>query len=195
MQVEWSKRAAYIRQRHAIEPAWANEAVNDDHAAWLTPDPASRSGYTVRVVGYSPSAAALLTVILVGADADPDEPPDADWWGSNAWHCPRLSPVRRGRHMSKIDDLLAEEGAAGENYPLPEQVTAARPNLGRPTVVSVRLSANEHADLQRAATDANLPISTLIRIWALDRLNAERTGGTVGERLARLERHVFQDTV
>lgn len=96
--------------------------------------------------------------------------------------------------MSKIDDLLAEEGAAAENYPLPEQATAARPNLGRPTVVSVRLSANEHADLQHAATVANLPISTLIRIWALDRLNTERTGSTVGERLARLERHVFQDT-
>jgi hypothetical protein len=82
---DWSKRADYIRQRHGIEPAWADEAVNDDHAIWLVPDPASRSGRAVRVLGYSPSAAAVLTVILVSADADPDEPPDADWWGSNAW--------------------------------------------------------------------------------------------------------------
>ena len=27
----------------------------------------------------------MLTVILVAADADPTEVPDADWWGSNAW--------------------------------------------------------------------------------------------------------------
>lgn len=24
-------------------------------------------------------------MILVRADADPDERPDGDWWGSNAW--------------------------------------------------------------------------------------------------------------
>lgn len=96
--------------------------------------------------------------------------------------------------MSKIDDLLAEEGAAAENHRLPEDVIASRPNIGRPSVVSVRLSPDEHADLQRAAAEANLPISTLIRVWALDRVRNERSGGTVSERLARLERQVFQDT-
>lgn len=102
--------------------------------------------------------------------------------------------------MSKIDDLLAEEGTAAENYAMPEQlpenVTASRPNLGRGSVVSVRLSAEEHGQLQQAAQDANLPVSTLIRIWALDRLRAERdsTAGTVTERLARLEREVFPHT-
>lgn len=102
--------------------------------------------------------------------------------------------------MSKIDDLLAEEGAAAEDYQLPEElpghVTVSRPNLGRGTVASVRLSAEEHGQLQRAAEDAHLPVSTLIRMWALDRLHAERegTGGTVAERLARLEHEVFQRT-
>jgi len=64
-------------------------------------------------------------------------------------------------------------------------------------VVSVRLSAEEHGQLQRAAEEAGLPVSTLIRIWALDRLRAESEGvaGTVAERLARLEREVFQRTV
>lgn len=52
---------------------------------WQVPDPASRSGLSVRVIGYSPSARAVLTVILVSADADPDERPVGDWWGSNAW--------------------------------------------------------------------------------------------------------------
>ncbi len=100
--------------------------------------------------------------------------------------------------MSKVDDLLADEGASAENYQmperLPEHVKVIRPNLGRGAVVSVRLSDDEHAQLQRAATDANLPVSTLIRIWALDRLHAERESGTVSQRLARLERHVFRHT-
>jgi len=102
--------------------------------------------------------------------------------------------------MSRIDDLLAEEGAAAENYDLPEQlpgnVKVSRPGLGRGTVVSVRLSAEEHAELHQAAEAAGLPVSTLIRMWALDRLRAERDSatGTVAERLARLERAVFQRT-
>jgi hypothetical protein len=58
----------------------------------------------------------------------------------------------------------------------------------------VRLSAEEHRQLKHAAEEAHLPISTLVRIWALDRLRAEEQGGSarVGERLARLERAVFQ---
>lgn len=100
--------------------------------------------------------------------------------------------------MSKIDDLLAEEGAAAESYEVPEElpghVRVGRPHAGRGMVVSVRVSDDEHGQLQRAATEANLPVSTLIRIWALDRLYAERAGagGTVAERLGRLEREVFQ---
>jgi len=99
--------------------------------------------------------------------------------------------------MSKIDDLLAEEGAAAEAHEategLPEHVRVTRPNLGRSTVVSVRLSAEEHGRLERAASEANLPLSTLIRIWALDRLRAESSGigGSVAGRLERLERAVF----
>ena len=104
--------------------------------------------------------------------------------------------------MNRIDDLLAEEGAAAERPPtpesLPEHVSVSRPNLsrptlGRPTVVSVRLSAEEHRQLQSAAKDAGLPVSTLIRLWAMDRLRAERESaeGSIAERLARLEREVF----
>lgn len=98
----------------------------------------------------------------------------------------------------KIDEVLAEEGAASEDYEiphtLPENVEVSRPNLGRPTVVSVRLSEDEHARLQGAADKANLPVSTLIRVWALDRLRAEDEGhgASVAERLTRLERAVFQ---
>jgi hypothetical protein len=99
--------------------------------------------------------------------------------------------------MSKIDDLLADEGDAAENYEMPEElpehVHVSRPTLGRQSVVSVRLSATEHEQLRHAAGEASLPVSTLIRIWALERLHAEEdgAGGTVPERLARLEHEVF----
>ncbi len=102
--------------------------------------------------------------------------------------------------MSRIDNLLAEEGAAAEAYEtpnqLPEHVKASGPNLPRSTVVSVRLSAEEHGRLQHAAEEAHLPISTIIRLWALDRLHAEEqgSGGGVNDRLARLEEAVFQQS-
>lgn len=98
----------------------------------------------------------------------------------------------------KIDEVLAEDGAAAESHELPdslpESVDVSRPNLGRSTVVSVRLSSAELARLQHAAEEANLPVSTIIRIWALDRLRAEEdgNGASVAERLVRLERAVFQ---
>jgi hypothetical protein len=83
--VDWSKRAEYVRLRHGVEPTWADEAVDDAHAVWLVPDPASRSGHAARVIGYSSSAREVLTVILVDAEVDGEERPDGEWWGSNAW--------------------------------------------------------------------------------------------------------------
>ncbi len=83
--IDWAKRASYVRSRHGLETTWANEAANDPGAAWLSPDPTSASGLSVRVIGYSPSANGILTVILLNADTDPADPPDGDWWGANAW--------------------------------------------------------------------------------------------------------------
>ena len=83
--LDWSKRAEYVRSRHGVEPAGGDEAVEDDHAVGLTPDPVSRGGRSVRVIGYSITAQEVLTVILVAADVDVTERPAGDWWGSNAW--------------------------------------------------------------------------------------------------------------
>jgi len=62
---------------------------------WLMPDPASQSGHSVRMIGYSGSAGAVITVVLVDVGADPDERPDRDWWGSNAW---MANDCDRGRY-------------------------------------------------------------------------------------------------
>jgi hypothetical protein len=95
----------------------------------------------------------------------------------------------------KIDDILEEEGAAAEQYELQEKVVdhveVSRPNLGKATVVSVRLSAGEHERLQRAADAIHLPVSTFLRVSALSHLDAGKDSGSVGERLARLEQAVF----
>ena len=100
---------------------------------------------------------------------------------------------------TRADDLPAEEGAAAERYELadlPAGVTANRGNLGRPTVVSVRPSSAEHEQLQRAAEEGHPPVSTLIRIRALDHLRRGEGGddASVRERLARLEKAVFDRT-
>lgn len=64
---------------HATTPAEANEAVNDADAFWMDPDPKSTSGKSVRVIGWSRTADAVLTVILVRNE---DE---SGWYGANGW--------------------------------------------------------------------------------------------------------------
>ncbi len=63
--VDWSYRADYIRERHGIEVEWTDEALEDPDAVRIDPDPASRSGRSVRTIGYSPKAGHLVTVITV----------------------------------------------------------------------------------------------------------------------------------
>jgi hypothetical protein len=51
--------------RHGIEPTWANEALDDPDRVVITPDPASRSGRTVRPIGWSHRASRIITVITL----------------------------------------------------------------------------------------------------------------------------------
>jgi hypothetical protein len=63
--VDWSHRADYMRERHGMEVEWANEALEEPDALRIEPDPASRSGRSVRTIGNSTSAGCLVTVITV----------------------------------------------------------------------------------------------------------------------------------
>ena len=63
--VNWSYRADYMQERHGIHVDWANEALEDPDALRIDPDPASRSGRSVRTIGNSPTAGCLVTVIAV----------------------------------------------------------------------------------------------------------------------------------
>ncbi len=73
--------AAHIRTRSTrypgaqdIDPAWTLETAADPDRVLRNPDPRSRVGY-LRLIGYSPTADCVITVI-----ADPD-----DWSGVTAW--------------------------------------------------------------------------------------------------------------
>jgi hypothetical protein len=95
--------------------------------------------------------------------------------------------------MSKIDDLIAAEGAAAEEEQLAENATAERRNLGRSVMFSIRLNPDELAELERYAGQRGLPARTLARAWILARLH-EETGDQddLRARVARLEQAVFR---
>lgn len=69
-----------MQEHHQISVEEANEALADADALLFDPDPKSRSGVAARVIGYSPSAVAVLVVILVRREDRP-----AAWWGANGW--------------------------------------------------------------------------------------------------------------
>jgi hypothetical protein len=60
----------------------------DVDAVWFDPDPASRSGRSVRVIGYSHGRRAILTVILVHDG-------EGAFYGANGWES---SPADRRRY-------------------------------------------------------------------------------------------------
>ncbi|CAN5378649.1 hypothetical protein BH09ACT7_BH09ACT7_36940 [soil metagenome] len=76
MAVDWSIRGEYIAKR-AMTPAIASEALADPDAQVLNPDPASKSGVSVRTIGYSATVGALITAITVEEDGVV--------CGTNAW--------------------------------------------------------------------------------------------------------------
>lgn len=63
--VDWSHGAAHMWNEHRVTVAEANEALNDPDAVVLDPDPKSKSGRSVRVIGWSGVRGDVLTVLVV----------------------------------------------------------------------------------------------------------------------------------
>lgn len=84
VEVRWTKaRAEHMATRSDrypdatdIEVQWTQEAVADARAVISDPDPRSRTG-AVRIVGYSPAAGFVITVITRRLDDG--------LWGVTAW--------------------------------------------------------------------------------------------------------------
>jgi len=94
-EVDWTEAIDHIRHRGQrqdqpaefdLEPEWATEALADPHR--LVGSAGSRSGLTIKVLGWSPSAPARQTGQrgrLVKVIAAPkDHPPAGQWWGATA---------------------------------------------------------------------------------------------------------------
>jgi hypothetical protein len=52
---DWTHGAAHMWTNHKVTMTEAGEAVADIDAVWFDPDPNSKSGQSVRVIGYSRS--------------------------------------------------------------------------------------------------------------------------------------------
>lgn len=88
---DWSYRGDYIWKR-GLTPTEANEALEDPERIVLTPDPASQSGRGVRVIGYSSTAGAVVTVIVLEDEGIT--------YGVNAWKA-NEKDVRRYQGMEE----------------------------------------------------------------------------------------------
>lgn len=68
--------------------------------------------------------------------------------------------------------IAQDESEATRDEPLPDGVRGQR--RGRSVVQSVRLPAEEFAEIERIAAQAEVPVGALIRGWVLAALAAER---------------------
>lgn len=91
--LDWRHRDDYI-SKHDMTPRWADEAFADPNRLVLDPDPASKSGRTIRVIGWSHSLQKLVTVIVLSDD-------DVTW-GVNAW---RSNSTDQSRYREEAIDV------------------------------------------------------------------------------------------
>lgn len=76
--VDWSHAEGHLRERGRITVAEANDALADPERVVIDPDYNSKSGRSVRIIGFSPLAGWLLTIIVVEEDGRE--------YGVNGWH-------------------------------------------------------------------------------------------------------------
>ena len=63
--LDFETAAEHIWQGHRILMDWVREACSDDDRVILDPDPASRSGQSLRIVGFSASFGHPVTVVAI----------------------------------------------------------------------------------------------------------------------------------
>lgn len=75
--VDWSERATYMFTRHGVTTAQAAEVIEDPEAVWIEPDYNSKSGRSIRVIGYCQSRHEILSILLVRDEGKV--------WGANGY--------------------------------------------------------------------------------------------------------------
>lgn len=177
-----------------LTPAEANEALADPARVVINPDPVSKSGRGVRIIGFSITAQTLLTVIVLEDEGTPSE--------STHGHPTRPTNAatrNRSNHMTKkgradvsfategdLAARLAEESDAIEanpDAPITDRTTVTRGH-GRTKVLQIRLNDTELAELERISATRGLPPSTVAREAILRLIDPEQTRQIEGKRLA-----------
>lgn len=90
----------------------------------------------------------------------------------------------------ELERRIRDDAEASREDPLPSAVIGARPNHGRSTVYSVRLTSDEVAAVQAAADRAGLPASTLVRSWIVERARDENASGAEARLRALIHEEV-----
>lgn len=91
----------------------------------------------------------------------------------------------------ELERQLRDEAEANRDAPLPGDTLGTRPNPGRSTVYSVRLTADEVAAVQDAADRAGLPASTLVRSWIVERLKSGSPSAAEANLRALIHEEVY----
>jgi len=187
---DWSHRGDYIA-KHGVNPVEADEAIADPDRVVLNPDPASKSGRGVRVIGYSITAQAILTVIVldhegttIGVNARKANPKDQRRLRGHGDIMTTKGDIMTTQKETKKDltALLAEEADAidaNRDAAITEATTVSRGH-GRSKTLQIRLNPEELEELERVAAGRGLPTSTVAReaILRLIRPAAARSAAT-----------------
>ncbi len=64
-EIDWTFAEEHMWSSHMIVAPWVIEGAQDPRRLVVNPDPASHSGTSLRVLGFSPSAGRVLAVVLV----------------------------------------------------------------------------------------------------------------------------------
>lgn len=101
MDVDWQHSAGHAWSKHQVSVDQADEALADPDALLYDPDPTSKSGVSARLIGYSPSAAVVLVVIIVRRADRPGA-----WWGATGW---RANSTDRNTYRQRLDERDSDE--------------------------------------------------------------------------------------
>jgi hypothetical protein len=85
---------------------------------------------------------------------------------------------------------LEAEAMRLDDEPLPEGVEYQRPGHARSKVLQVRLNPEEYEAVEQEAARRELPVSTLVRSWILERLREEPSIADIATRLERVEQQI-----
>jgi hypothetical protein len=97
--------------------------------------------------------------------------------------------TERERRLAALAALEAEAMRLSDE-PLPEGVVYERPGHARSKILQVRLNPEEYEAVEQEAARRQLPVSTLVRSWILQRMRAEPSITDIASRLERVEQKV-----